>query len=90
MAEKKLIYKADVLPLNLSTGTLEVRHGKGDKYRLVYLPEAAIPLVEDWLKVRGDEPGPLICPVHRWNHVQLRRMSVDAVNRIARKRAQFA
>ena len=80
----------DLKDLDLSTGALEVRHGKGNKYRLVYLPLSVIPLVEDWLKVRGDEPGALLCPVHRWNHVQLRRMSVDAVNAIAKKRAEEA
>ena len=80
----------DLKDLDLSTGALEVRHGKGNKYRLVYLPTAAIPLIEDWLKVRGDEPGPLLCPVHRWNQVQLRRMSVETVNSIAKKRADEA
>ena len=46
----------DLKDLDLRCGALEVRHGKGNKYRLVYLPLSAIPSVEDWLKVCGDEP----------------------------------
>ena len=80
----------DLEDLDLDTGALEVRHGKGDKYRLVYLPEAAISLIEDWLKIRGSEPGPLLCSVHRCGQVHLRRMHVDNINKIVKKRAAEA
>jgi integrase/recombinase XerD len=75
---------------NPSSGALEVRQGKGGKSRTVYLPEDAIALVEDWLDIRGFEPGPLLCPVRKGGEVQLRHMHPDAVLKILRRRAKQA
>lgn len=75
---------------NPSSGALEIHKGKGGKSRTVYLPEDAIALVEDWLDVRGFEPGPLLCPVRKGGEVQLRHMHPDAVLKILRRRAELA
>ncbi len=40
-------------------GALTVRQGKGRKDRVTYLPQAARPLMEHWISVRGDAPGAL-------------------------------
>lgn len=42
-----------------ATGALQVRHGKGDKARLVYLSGAGATALERWLALRGSRPGPL-------------------------------
>jgi integrase/recombinase XerD len=57
--------------LCLKTGELTILKGKGNKHRLVYLTPEAIALVEDWLEVRGNTPGALICPVHRGGKIVL-------------------
>ncbi|NEQ77827.1 MAG: tyrosine-type recombinase/integrase [Okeania sp. SIO2C9] len=84
--------RAEVVNLDLedfdpTTGKVQVRLGKGGKDRMVYLPESAIALVENWLKVRGEMPGPLLCPVNKGGNLQMRRMCPDAVLKILKKRA---
>ena len=41
------------------TGALTVKHGKGNKQRVVYLTNGALQAMADWLTVRGLDPGPL-------------------------------
>ncbi|PPT07632.1 Phage integrase [Geitlerinema sp. FC II] len=73
-----------------STGALDVVCSKGRKYRRVYLPEVAIARVNVWLEVRGDEPGPLLCPVRKGGHIQYNHMTPQAVLWILQKRAKQA
>ncbi len=58
-------------------GGLNIRHGKGGKPRIVYLTAEALQIVEDWLVVRGREPGALICPVNKGGRVELRHFASD-------------
>ena len=53
--------------------------GKGNKFRTTYLPEGSIRTIDDWLRVRGREPGPLLCPVHRSGKVRLKRLNAQAI-----------
>jgi integrase/recombinase XerD len=70
--------------------SLQVRKGKGGKSRTVYLPVGAVAAIEAWFGVRGNVPGALICPVRRGGHVNIRRMTDQAVMAILRKRALSA
>jgi len=79
-----------LVDFNPETGALEVLRGKGGKDRLVYLPKSAISLVKSWIEVRGDEPGPLLCPIRKGGEMQLRHMCPDAVLKIVRRRAKQA
>nr|WP_263858269.1 tyrosine-type recombinase/integrase [Waterburya agarophytonicola] len=63
--------------LDIITGELAIRRGKGGKFRLVYLTRDAIATIEDWLEVRGDAPGALICPVNKGGKVTLRHFAED-------------
>ncbi|MBD2303483.1 MULTISPECIES: site-specific integrase [Nostocales] len=85
------VRRAEVVNLDLKdlsrNGELQVRQGKGDQDRTVYLPISAMALVEDWLCVRGRKAGALLCPIRKGGEVQLRRMSSQAVLLIVRKRA---
>jgi len=49
----------DIRDYTVATGALQVRHGKGDKARLVYLAGAGAAALADWLALRGTRPGPL-------------------------------
>jgi site-specific recombinase XerD len=72
------------------SGRLRVR-GKGNKERNVYLRDrGARRALAQWLKVRGLEPGPLLCPVSKAGCVQLRSLSDQAVYNAVGKRARQA
>jgi len=73
-----------------TTGAIEIRRGKRGAYRQVYLPSAAVPLVLEWLDIRGGEPGPLLCPVRKGGKVELRHMTSDAVLKLVRRRSKQA
>jgi site-specific recombinase XerD len=80
----------DSADFNLSTGALEIREGKGKKDRTVYLPGPALSLVEKWLNLRGEEPGPLLFPIRKGGEIQFRRMTDDGVLKILQRRAFLA
>ncbi len=84
------VIKLELKDFNPQTGALAIHRGKGDKDRMVYLPESAIVFVNNWLKVRGRTAGALLCPVRKGGRVQLRHMTSDAVLKIMRRRASQA
>lgn len=84
------VIKLELKDYKRATGALDIRNSKRGKDRTVYLPEGAIALLEQWLEIRGKEPGPLICPIRKGGCVQLRHMTSDAVLKIVRKRAEQA
>lgn len=68
-------------------GGLTIRRGKGMKDRITYLPQGASAAVEDWLAIRGDEPGPLLYPVDKAGQIAPRRLTDQAVMFVLQKRA---
>jgi integrase len=81
----------DLADLDLVSGELRIRRGKGRKPRQLTLPPSALPAVEDWLQARGSGPGPLFCPVLKSGRLldedgQLARLSAAAAWRICRER----
>jgi len=75
---------------NPETGGLQVRSGKGDKDRLVYLPQGALSYLSKWLAVRGRQPGALLCPIRKGGEIEYRNMTAQAVLLIVQKRAKDA
>lgn len=76
--------RMEVVSLDLSdfdshTGAIKVRSGKGGKDRTVYLPSSGIPLVSNWIVVRGIDPGPLLRPISKGRRVMPRRLTDQAV-----------
>ena len=63
--------------LDCTTGSLIVQRGKGEKQRIVYLTSEALEIVEQWLTIRGSEPGALICPVNKAGKAELRHFADD-------------
>jgi integrase len=80
----------DTVDYKQEDGSLQVRKGKGGKSRMVYIPSGAVAALNAWLDVRSNKSGALICPVRRGGHVQVGRMTDQAVMNILRKRANRA
>ncbi len=71
--------------------TVTVRHGKGNKDRLVALNTGAAPALAAWLSIRGSEPGPLFYPADgRGRPLVARRMTAQAAYDVCRSRAAQA
>lgn len=84
------VVKLELCDLDFETGAIEVRRGKGDKDRTVYVPIEALDFVQAWLAVRGRQPGPLLCPIRKGGHLEFKAMCADAVLKIVRRRAELA
>lgn len=83
------VTRLEVKDFDPDTGSLVIRQGKGGKDRIAYLPKLAIAAVNDWLTVRGSQPGALLCPVHH-NTIIIRHLSDQSVLAILRKRQKAA
>lgn len=53
--------------------------GKRNKERTIYVRNKTLTLLENWIAVRGDAPGPLFLPVDKHGHVVHRRMTAHSV-----------
>lgn len=71
---------------NPDTGELLV-HGKGDRERVVYIAGHARNSLDEWLTIRGDEPGALFVPINHGGNLSIRPMTPEAVYNRLRKRA---
>lgn len=80
----------DLADLDPESGKLNVRHGKGDKARTVYISNGALGALLDWLDVRGDEPGPLFHPVLKSGKISRTRMTAQAIYNLLEKRGKQA
>jgi len=78
--------------LNWGNGSLVIRRGKGGKKRVVYLTPEALGILKEWLAVRGNSPGALICPVNKGGRVELRHFAPDGdgIYKLVRERATKA
>jgi integrase/recombinase XerD len=75
---------------DLHSDSIKVRNGKGGKDRTVYLPDGALPIIEDWLEIRGRVAGALICHINKAGAVTLRQLTPQAVLFILEKRGNEA
>lgn len=84
--------RAEVVSLDMSdylpeTGALTVRHGKGEKARIVYLTGGAQGAMAAWWPVRGPDPGTLFLPINKGGRIVPRRMTDQAILAILQRRA---
>ncbi|MFN8371934.1 MAG: site-specific integrase [Anaerolineae bacterium] len=84
------IVSLDIGDLDLASGKLSVRSGKGRKGRTVYVREGALRALQAWLAVRGDSAGALFMPVLKNDRVSRRRMTSQAIYNLLQKRATEA
>lgn len=80
----------DMTDYDRATGALKVRRGKGRKDRIVYATNGSQDAIDDWLDLRGDEPGALLCPVRKGGRIEVRQMTPQAVLYRMRHRAKQA
>jgi site-specific recombinase XerD len=87
---RRELVNLDMSDFEESTGAIEVRNGKGGKDRTVYLSSQALKVVLNWLTVRGDAKGALLCPVNKGKRVIIRRLTSQSVLFILQKRGEEA
>lgn len=86
--------RAEVVGLDLSdydpeTGQVKIL-GKGNKERLTYLANGTRAAMDDWLQVRGSEPGALFVPIDRHGNMTLKNMTHQAIYNMLNKRIEQA
>ena len=64
--------------------------GKGDKQRLMPLPESANQAVQDWLAVRGEWDGPLLCRVRKDGAIEQQSITAQAIYKALAKEGKGA
>ncbi len=67
-----------------------VVNGKGGKQRTVYLAENGCQYIETWLRHRGDDAGPLFCPVDQTGEIRITRLRGESVAYIVKRLQQVA
>ncbi len=82
----------DDLHFDQKTQQVTVRTGKAknQKTRRVALPNEALISLEDWLELRGNEPGALLNPIKKGQRIETRRMTGPEVREACEKRAREA
>ncbi len=65
----------DLADYDADTGGLRVRQAKGNKCRDVYLTNGAKRAIDDWLIVRGQDPGPLLTRLDSTGRVTLKPLT---------------
>ena len=71
------------------TGRLMIL-GKGNKERLTYIDNGALDALNDWVSIRGSNPGPLFMPITRGGEIINRRMTNQAIYNLLQKRGKLA
>lgn len=75
---------------DLVSGAVSVRRAKGQKARIVYATHGSLAAIGAWIKVRGENDGPLLHPVSKSDRIIERRMTPQAVLDILRRLAGSA
>lgn len=68
--------------------TVKTGKAKNQKSRRVALPNEALISLEDWLELRGNEPGPLLNPIKKGQRIEVKRMTGADVRAACEKRAK--
>ena len=86
------VVNLDLWDFDSSDSSLKVRNGKGGKDRLVYLPDAAVDYVCNWVRIRENHSKdiPLLLPISKSKNVIYRRLSDQAVLKIMLGRGKEA
>jgi site-specific recombinase XerD len=87
--------RSEVVGLDLADylsveNAVKVRSGKGDKDRIAYLGKGVEKPLQEWLEIRGTEPGPLFYPISWKGKIIVRRLTDQSVAYILTQRAKEA
>jgi len=83
------VIKLDLADYSPVEGSLTVK-GKRGKDRIVYLENGALDAFQDWLHIRGNEPGPLFQPINRGGRITNSRLSTQAIYLMLKSRCELA
>lgn len=75
---------------NVDSGRAIVRHGKGDKERVVYVKNKANVNMRRWLVLRGDDPGYIFRHIDRWHNIRNKGISDRALADMLNRRGKEA
>lgn len=78
----------DLADLDRQNGCLRVT-GKGNKERELFI-DTALPRLDAWLEIRGNEPGPLFLRILKSGRILHERLTDDGVYWMLKQRAQQA
>lgn len=82
------IAKLDLADYDVEQASLRIRAGKGNKDRVVYLPEGAAAALDTWLQERGNTDGPLFRSIRKGGHMEDKGITDQAIYIILASRAQ--
>lgn len=87
--------RASIVNLNLDdydpeTGELKIFAAKRNKDLTAYVTGGAKLALDDWVRIRGDEPGPMFYQVRRGGHIKLNRLTTQAIYHVLQGRAAQA
>jgi integrase len=82
------VVKLDLKDFKSDDGEIKIRSGKGRVDRTVYLSPGAIAIVNDWLEIRTQKPGALLCQVNKSGRVVQQRLTPQAILFILQKRCK--
>jgi integrase/recombinase XerD len=85
-AEAVALDRADYL----ASGELVVKRAPRRRAVTTPLAHCVREALDAWIELRGDGPGPLLCPVNKSGKIDVRRMTAQALYLIVKRRAQSA
>jgi site-specific recombinase XerC len=59
--------------------------GKGNKERVLFMPEGTVNAVSRWLELRGTEPGPVFFTINRYGQIAGGGISDEVIRKIIKK-----
>lgn len=84
------LYKMQLTDYNPDKLIIMVKSGKGNKSRILPIDNGAKQALEDWLSIRGLEPGSMFLGINRGDNVSSTGLNVKAINELFEKRVNQA
>lgn len=81
------ISKMQLAHYNAETAKIKVKSGKGNKSRTLPIANGAKDALDDWLKVRGNDPGAMFLGINKGGHLSSNALGPRAIDELFNKRA---
>lgn len=85
---RKEVSDLKIQDIDFENHVVHVQHGKGDKERRVSMDAKAFGYIEDWIKYRGREPGPLLMGFRQNGEMTGRRVHESYWNKLMERLAK--
>ena len=89
-ARRAEIMSISIVDYNPENNELIILHGKRNKPRIAHVVSGGDKLLRRWISIRGNEPGPLFCPVTKTGRIIIRSMTSQAFYVMLQRRAAKA